>query len=99
MFGKDVIRLYTVGKYPSDVSDYSLEPIRICQGLSNHVPDIYLDIAATAVGCNYIEHHVRYSKTTHNTPDYSTSINITELEEMINICNKISKIRYIPTEA
>lgn len=92
LFGKERIMLWTVPKYPSGIVDYRLEPIRICEGISDHTNNIHLAIASTAIGANIIEKHI-YSRVV-DTPDFGSSISIEKLAEMINVCNNIEKIRY-----
>lgn len=92
IFGRDKYQLLVgSGKYPSLIKDYDLSTIKLYKGLSNHIPDIYLDIAATAVGCQVIEHHV-YHTYVYN-PDILSSISITQLKKMIEVCNEITKIK------
>lgn len=88
---KNVQFMSCVSKYPAQITDYNLKEIEVLEGVSDHTNDMYLSIAATAVGVNTIEKHVWFRY--HDTPDIHSSIHIFEFEKMINICNDISSIR------
>jgi sialic acid synthase SpsE len=85
--------MYCRMRYPSLITDYNLEQIRVLEGISDHTSDIHLSIASTAIGANMIEKHIYADYCMLDTPDYSSSIPISKLEEMIVICDQIEKIR------
>lgn len=88
IFGKNNYKLlFTSTKYPSTIKNYPLKQIKMCGGLSNHIPNIYLDIASASIGCQIFEHHIYH--TYINSPDITSSISVQSFREMINICDSI----------
>ena len=73
---------------PSDFSDSLFE------GYSNHYPSISAPLAAAARGAEYIEVHVKKSKSHDSyTPiDDAVSITFTELEELVKMIREIEKV-------
>ena len=88
---KNVKFMYCRTIYPSCITDYNLEQIRVLEGISDHTNNICLSIAASAVGCQTFERHIWFRY--YNTPDISSSLHISQLKNMFDICNSIEQIR------
>lgn len=59
-------------------------------GLSDHTPTIYTSLAAVSHGACIIEKHFTLDKTMEG-PDHKSSINPSELKELVDGCNAINK--------
>jgi len=88
---KNVKFMYCRTIYPSRILDYNLEQIRVLEGISDHTDNICLSIAACAVGCSTFERHICFRY--YDTPDVSSSLHISQLKNMIDVCNSIEQIR------
>ena len=63
-------------------------------GFSDHSDDIYLAVAAVALGANVIEKHFTVSKQWSG-PDIELSITPEKFKQMVNICNEIHSAKGI----
>ena len=63
-------------------------------GFSDHSDDIYLAVAAVALGANVIEKHFTVSKQWSG-PDIELSITPDKFKKMVNICNEIHSAKGI----
>jgi len=88
---KTVKFMYCRTLYPSHITDYNLEQIRILEGISDHTTNICLSIAASALNCNVFERHVWFRY--YNTPDISSSLHTEQFKNMVDVCNDVSAIR------
>ena len=89
--------IYCIPEYPPPLEKIAF-PIdfrdSLFYGYSNHYPSISAPLAAAARGAEYIEVHVKKSKSHDSyTPiDDAVSITFTELEELVKMIREIEKV-------
>jgi len=83
----DPIPLYTISKYPPEISDFVFKDfnkiISLGGGYSNHYPNIHTCKTIMDYKPSFIEVHVALDKICKNSPDIVCSINFKELEELV----------------
>ena len=92
---KKIILMHCISMYPAPSSKSMLNTIPFLKkkfkcpvGFSDHSDDIYLAVAAVALGANVIEKHFTVSKKWSG-PDIELSITPEKFKEMVDICNEI----------
>ena len=93
---KEVILLYCVSNYPSKISDFNFNNIRILKerykckvGFSDHSTDNKVVLAAIAAGAEVIEKHVAL-KSQKKSFDYAFSLKGREIKEYVKIIKDTS---------
>lgn len=96
---KKFLLFQCTSEYPSQKKSIGLNMIEIFKrkfncpaGLSDHSGNIHTLISAIAVGANIIECHVSFNDKKNN-PDFSSSINLKELENLVNFRNHFFEIK------
>ena len=92
---KRIILMHCISMYPAPSSKSMLNTIPFLKkkfkcpvGFSDHSDDIYLAVAAVALGANVIEKHFTVSKKWSG-PDIDLSVTPEKFKKMVNICNEI----------
>lgn len=92
---KRIILMHCISMYPAPSSKSMLNTIPFLKkkfkcpvGFSDHSDDIYLAVAAVALGANVIEKHFTVSKKWSG-PDIELSVTPEKFKKMVNICNEI----------
>ena len=97
---KKIILMHCISMYPAPSSRSMLDTIPFLKkfkcpvGFSDHSDDIYLAVAAVALGANVIEKHFTVSKQWSG-PDIELSITPEKFKQMVNICNEIHSAKGI----
>ena len=98
---KKIILMHCISMYPAPSSKSMLNTIPFLKkkfkcpvGFSDHSDDIYLAVAAVALGANVIEKHFTVSKQWSG-PDIELSITPDKFKKMVNICNEIHSAKGI----
>ena len=96
---KDLTLLHCTSNYPARVEDCNLLAMKTMEdafdvpvGYSDHTPGIYVPLAAAATGACVIEKHFTLDKKLPG-PDHMTSLEPTELEEMVRGIRLVEKAR------
>lgn len=89
--------LHVNTQYPTPFEDVNLramqtigETIGVKFGYSDHTPGIEIPVAAAALGASVIEKHFTLDKSMPG-PDHSSSLDLTELKEMVRAVRNIEK--------
>ena len=92
---KKIILMHCISMYPAPASKSMLNTIPFLKkkfkcpvGFSDHSDDIFLAVAAVALGANVIEKHFTVSKKWSG-PDIALSITPKKFKKMVDICNEI----------
>ena len=90
-----IILMHCISMYPAPSSKTMLNTIPFLKkkfkcpvGFSDHSDDIYLAVAAVALGANIIEKHFTVSKKWSG-PDIELSITPEKFKNMVDICNEV----------
>jgi len=94
---KDLTLLHCTSNYPAHVEDCNLlamntmvDAFDVPVGYSDHTPGIYVSLVAVAMGACVIEKHFTLDKNLPG-PDHRTSLEPTELEEMVRGIRLVEK--------
>lgn len=94
---EEIILLHCVSCYPARVEDTNLKAMETLRrefnlpvGLSDHTTDIYVPVAAVALGACIIEKHFTLDKELPG-PDHKASLEPAELKEMVKAIRSIEK--------
>jgi sialic acid synthase SpsE len=90
-----IILMHCISMYPAPSSKSMLDTIPVFKkifkcpvGFSDHSDDIYLAVAAVALGANIIEKHFTVSKKWSG-PDIKLSITPDKFKKMVEVCNEV----------
>jgi N,N'-diacetyllegionaminate synthase len=84
--------LYCVPKYPTSLEELDFIKISDFDGYSNHSPEIIAPLTAVILGTKIIEIHVTNNKN-ENYIDNNVSLDFNELKVLIQMFEKVSKIK------
>lgn len=84
--------LYTVPKYPCELSDLDFRNIKDFDGFSNHYPHFIAPLAAAILGAKIIEIHITSDKS-KNYIDNAVSFDYKELNELVKLIRFTEQLR------